>query len=114
MAANRADLSIAAETSSFLLWSPTCFWKFGPRAKKECGRCLLTKFGLAQFTARLFWRFGDQWHLAVNIFDSLPPHTVAARYLRPIHTPRHKTHFRSTRALHSKAASQCRKPVALP
>ena len=27
---------------------------------KECGRCLLTKFGFAQFTARLFWRWdGD-------------------------------------------------------
>jgi hypothetical protein len=45
---------------------------FGSLARapsKECGRCLLMKFGLAQFfTARLFWRFGEQWHLAVNIF----------------------------------------------
>jgi hypothetical protein len=24
----------------------------------------LTKFGLAQFAARLFWRFGDQWPTA--------------------------------------------------
>jgi hypothetical protein len=82
---------------------------FGSLARapsKECARCLLTKFGLAQFTARLFWRFGDQWHLAFNIFDALPPHTVAARYMRPIHTPRHKTHFLSTRALHSKASGK--------
>src|SRR5262249_41273629 len=33
-ATNRADLSTAAETSSFLLWSPTCFWKSGRRAKR--------------------------------------------------------------------------------
>ena len=31
---------------------------------KECGRCLLTKPGLAQFTARLFWRFDDDWYRA--------------------------------------------------
>src|SRR5215831_10721466 len=30
---------------------------------KECGRCLLTKLGLAQFTARLFWRFAGDWWL---------------------------------------------------
>jgi len=55
---------------------------FGSLARapsKKCGRCLLTKFGLAQFTARLFWRFGDQW-LVFTIFDALPPHTVAAGY----------------------------------
>jgi hypothetical protein len=69
---------------------------------KECGRCSLTKFGLAQFTARLFWRFGDEWHLAPNIFDALSPHTVAASYMRPIYTPRHKTHFLSTRAFTAK------------
>jgi len=53
---------------------------FGSLARapsKECGRCLLTKFGLAQFTAWLFWRLGNQWHLAFNIFDALPPHTLA-------------------------------------
>jgi len=62
---------------------------FGSLARapsKECGRCLLTKFGLAQFTAGLFWRLGEQRHLAVNIFDALSPHTVAASYARPIHT----------------------------
>src|SRR5262245_56602932 len=53
---------------------------------KECGRCSLAKLGLARFTARLFWRLGEQWHLAVDIFDALPPHTVAAGYMRPIHT----------------------------
>ena len=65
---------------------------FGSLARapsKECGRCLLTKFGLAQFTARLFWRFGEQWHLAVNIFDALSPHTVAGRFTRPIHAAPH-------------------------
>jgi hypothetical protein len=45
---------------------------------------LFTKFGLAQFTATLFWRFGDAWHRAPNIFDALPPHTIAVRYTRPI------------------------------
>ena len=30
-----------SETSSFLLWSPTCFWKFGPRAKQEMRPLLL-------------------------------------------------------------------------
>ena len=54
MAANRADLSIAAETSSFLLWSPTCFWKFGPRAKQGMRPLLAHEVRLAQSTARLF------------------------------------------------------------
>src|SRR5215469_6606678 len=83
---------------------------FGSLARapsKECGRCLLTKLGLAQFASGLFWRFGEQRHLAVNIFDALSPHTVAARYTRPIHTTRHNALSRNT--LHSKAASQCPK-----
>jgi hypothetical protein len=55
---------------------------------KECGRFLLTKFPLAQFTARLFWRFGDERrHLAFDVFDALPTHSVAGRHTRPIHTP---------------------------
>src|SRR5262249_11180271 len=41
---------------------------------------LLTKLGFAQFTARLFWRFGDKRHLAFNIFDALPPHKAALLY----------------------------------
>jgi hypothetical protein len=57
------------------------FGRLALAPSKERGCCLLTKFGLAQFfTARLFWGFGEQWHPAVNIFDALPPHTVAARY----------------------------------
>ena len=63
---------------------------FGSLARapsKECGRCLLTKFALAQFTARLFWRLGNQWRFAFNIFDAVTTHTVAGRYTRPIHTP---------------------------
>jgi len=59
---------------------------------------LLTKLGLAQFTSGLFWRFGEQWHPAVNIFDALSPHTVAAGYTRPIHTTRHNALSRNTRA----------------
>jgi hypothetical protein len=46
----------------------------------ECGRCLRTKLGFTHFAARLFWRLGEQWHLAVNVFDALPPHAVAGRY----------------------------------
>ena len=45
---------------------------------EERGRCLLTKLGLAHFTARLFWRLVNEWHLAFNIFDALPPHAVTA------------------------------------
>ena len=56
----------------------------------KSGRCFLTKFGLAQFAARLLWRLDEERHLAVNIFDALPPHAVAARYTRPIHT--HNAH----------------------
>ena len=58
-------------------------------SSKECRRCLLTKFALAQFTGRLFWRLGNQRHLAFNIFDALSPHTVAGGYTRPIHTASH-------------------------
>jgi len=36
---------------------------------KECGRWLLTKLGLAQFTARLLWRLDGDWYRAFNIFD---------------------------------------------
>ena len=72
---------------------------------KECGRCLLTKFGLAQFTARLgFWKLGYERHLAFNIFDAVPPHPVAGGYTRPIHTP-HKALPLNTR-VHSKAAGE--------
>jgi len=48
---------------------------------KECCLCLLTMFGLAEFTLRLFGRLGDE---ACNIFYALPPHTIAAVYSRPI------------------------------
>jgi hypothetical protein len=50
---------------------------------------LLTKFGLAQFTAGLFWGLADDWCLAFDIFDALSPHAVAVSYTRPIHTTRH-------------------------
>src|SRR5215469_6710635 len=53
---------------------------------KECGRCLLTKFGLTQFTAKLFWRFAADRYLVFTIFDALPPHAVAASDARPICT----------------------------
>src|SRR5215470_7436853 len=56
---------------------------------KECGRCSLTKFALAQFAARLFWRLGNHRHLAFNIFDAVTTHTVAGGYTRPIHTASH-------------------------
>jgi len=62
---------------------------FGSLARapsEECGRCLLTKFALAQFAARLgFWRRGYERHLAFNIFDAVSPHPVTGRYARPIH-----------------------------
>jgi hypothetical protein len=48
---------------------------------KECGRCLLTKLGLAHFTARLFWRLVNDWHRASNIFDASPMHKAALLYL---------------------------------
>ena len=54
----------------------------------ECGRCLLSKLGLAQFTARRFWGL-DDWCRAFNIFDALPPHTFAASYARPIRNTPH-------------------------
>jgi len=78
---------------------------FGSLARtpsKECGRCLLTKFALTQFTGRLFWRLGNYRHLAFNIFDAVTTHTVAGGYTRPIHTP-HKAPSLNTR-VHSKAA----------
>jgi hypothetical protein len=60
---------------------------FGSLARapsKECGRCLLTKFGLAQFTVWLFWRLDGDWCRALNIFDASPPHKAALLYSRPI------------------------------
>jgi hypothetical protein len=57
---------------------------------KECCGCLLTKFGLIQFAARLFWRLvKDKRHLTFNVFDTLAMHTVAAAYSGPIHPPSH-------------------------
>jgi len=74
---------------------------------KERGCCFLTKFGLAQFTARLFWRLGKQGHPAVNVFEALSPHTFAAGYLRPI-----RTHHNAT--LSKAAGKMSKKPAALP
>jgi len=77
-------------TSPFRGSGSLVFGSLARTPSQECGRCLLTKFGLAQFfTTRLFWRFGEHWHLAVNIFDALSPHMVAASYTRPINTTRH-------------------------
>src|SRR5215813_960041 len=63
---------------------------FGSLARtpsKQCGLCLLTKLGLAQFTARLFvHRWGDDGCAASNVFDALPPHKAALLYSRPICT----------------------------
>jgi hypothetical protein len=56
---------------------------------KKCCCCLLTKFGLAYFSTRLFGRLADGRHLAFNIFDALPTHTVAAAYPGPINTTGH-------------------------
>src|SRR6516162_1678388 len=75
---------------------------------KECGRCLLTKLGLAQFTARLFWRFAGDWWLVFTIFDALSPHAVAARYTRPI-----RTHHNATPLNISKAPGKKQKNVRL-
>jgi len=47
---------------------------------EECGGCLLTKFGLAQFALTLFWRLVNEWRLAFNIFNALPPHALAVSY----------------------------------
>jgi hypothetical protein len=55
---------------------------------KKCGRCLLTKFGLAYSTAN-FRRLVAERCLAFNIFDALPPHTVAAAYSGPINATAH-------------------------
>ena len=89
----------AGSKSTLLVFSSLAF-----APSEECGRCLLTKLGLAQFTARLFWRFDDDWYRAVNIFDAVPPHTLAGGYTRPIHTP-HKALPLNTR-VHSKAAGE--------
>jgi hypothetical protein len=44
---------------------------------KKCSRCLLTKLGLTQFTARLFRGIGDdRCPAAFHTFDALPLHTV--------------------------------------
>jgi hypothetical protein len=80
---------------------------------------LLTKFALAQFTARLFWRLGkrlfwrleNQRHLAFDIFDAVTTHTITGHYARPIHTSHYALPL--THALHGKAASGS-KPAALP
>src|SRR5262249_14742562 len=74
---------------------------------KECGRRLLTKLGLAQFTARPFWRLANDWRLAFNIFDNLLPYTAGPT--RPPHT--HHNAPLNTQHVHSKAAGEAtRKP----
>jgi hypothetical protein len=60
------------------------FLAFTP--SKECRLCLLTKFGLAYSTARLFRRLAAERCLAFNVFDALPLHTIAAAYSGPIYT----------------------------
>src|SRR5262245_55774620 len=40
------------------VFSATCLWGLASAPSKQCGFCLLARFGLAQFTAGLFWRFG--------------------------------------------------------
>src|SRR5262249_36024903 len=52
---------------------------------KECCLCLLTKFGLTQPMAS-FRCWVDKRCLAFNIFNALPPHTVAVAYSGPITT----------------------------
>src|SRR6516225_1102575 len=95
VATNRADSSIAAETHHSFCGRLLVFGSLARAPSKECGRCLLTNFALAQFTTwlfwrlrkRLFWRLRNQRHLAFNIFDAVTTHTVAGGYTRPIHTP---------------------------
>jgi hypothetical protein len=58
---------------------------------------------------------GEQRHLAVNIFDALSPHTVAASYTRPIHTTRHNALSRNTRVTQqSRRGKQWKSQAALP
>jgi len=56
---------------------------------KKCCCCLLSKFGLTQFAARLFRGLADERHLAFNIFDALSPHPIAVAYSGPINTAAH-------------------------
>jgi hypothetical protein len=69
-----------ARSNSLNGFSALLVFRLGPAPSKERGRCLLTKFGLAQFAARLFGRLAGDWRRAFNVFDALPPHAVAARY----------------------------------
>jgi len=57
----------------------------------ECGRCLVTKLGLAQFTARrlLSHKWRDDGCTAFDVFDAAPTHKAALLYSRPICTTRH-------------------------
>jgi hypothetical protein len=80
-----------------LIWrTPTCFWKFGPRAKPRLRLLFADEVRPCSIYGRLFWRLGNRRHLAFNIFDAVSPHTVAGGYTRPIYTP-HKTLPLSTR-----------------
>jgi hypothetical protein len=77
---------------------PACLWQFmralfvfgclACSPSKKCCCCLLTKFGLAQFTPS-YRKWTDKRRFAFNIFDALPMHTFAAAYSGPINTTGH-------------------------
>jgi hypothetical protein len=59
-----------------------------PAPSKECGRCLLTKFGLTEFAATLFWRLvKDKQCLAFNYCtqrgDPAPDRGTIAKLFTP-------------------------------
>ena len=84
------------------------FGRLARAPSEKCGRCLLTKLGLAQFTARLFGRLADDWHRASNIFDALPPHKAALLYSRPICATTHNA------TITAKPPERLGEPTALP
>src|SRR5215469_9016994 len=66
--------SLVLTFHAFLLSRVTSLFIFESLARAPsagCGLCLLTKFGLAQFAARLFCRLADEWCVAFNIFNAL-------------------------------------------
>jgi hypothetical protein len=60
---------------------PTCFWKFGPRAKQGMRPLLAPEVRPCSVCGEVVLEVG---RIAVNIFDALPPHKAALLYSRPI------------------------------
>jgi hypothetical protein len=86
-----ADISRSREFANAKL--PTAalsiFRSLACAPSEECCLGLLTKFGLAYFTASFWPLVAECWRLAFDIFDALPPHTVAAAYSGPINATGH-------------------------